>query len=481
MRSRALVVQVALLACLALLVAAPPTAASAGRPHHVAPVPGQVLRPFAPPATTYGAGHRGVDLAAAPGSPVRASAAGVVRFAGPVAGSGWVTVDHGAGLLTSYGPLRAIVVAAGAGVARSDVLGETRGEAHPGSSSSLHWSARRDGVYIDPLRLLAADPAGLTASLDGEGEWWASSRPALPRYDDWDGTHRLGLVPASPVATGPGWVTPPNANHVIGIAGLGTRTGEPPLDLTHLGYADGDVSQFSYAGARPYAPDDTWREVDAAARALEETLRRRWAEHPGQAVDLVGHSLGGLVALHYLLVHHDPLDPTLPPIGHVATIASPLEGADLASAVVAARRHARGLVVTDLAGRLVPELDPGAPVVADLATDSAVVRGLARRWSTATADPWTGPLATGTRVLTLGADGDLVVPVHRSDLPGAEHAVLPGSHDSVRDTEAARWVLRAFLADRPVPAEGGGLGHLVSHVVGWAERRAVEAVAGPGP
>ena len=41
----------------------------------------------------YAAGHRGVDLAAAPGTPVRAANDGVVSFAGTVAGTLHVT-DH---------------------------------------------------------------------------------------------------------------------------------------------------------------------------------------------------------------------------------------------------------------------------------------------------------------------------------------------------------------------------------------------------
>lgn len=466
------------LACLLVLVVLRPGPAAAAGPEHLAPVDGQVLRPFAPPATPYGHGHRGVDLAAAPATPVVASAAGTVRFAGPVAGRTWVTLDHGAGLVTSYGPLADLAVRTAARVRRGQPVGWTAGAPHPGAVASLHWSARRDGVYVDPLRLLAAPPPVLTASLDGPGAWWVSDHRAAPGYVAWDGRHRLGMVPASRVAEGPGWATPPNPNHALGVAGLGSRTGEPPLDLTHLGYDAADVSQFSYAGARPYGPTDTWLAVDAAALALRDTLRERWAEHPGQAVDLVGHSLGGVVALHYLLAHHDPYDPTLPPIGHVVTIASPLEGSDLARAVIDARRTPRGIVVTDLAGRLVPELDPAAPVVGDLAPGSELLRRLAASWQEASGRPAAGPLATGTRVLTLGAEADLVVPVHRSDLPGAAHAVLPGTHDGVRETEAARWVLRAFLSDAPIPAEDGGLGHLLSYAIGWGERRAIDAVAG---
>ena len=45
-----------------------------------------VLRPFDPPASPYGPGHRGVDLAAAAGVAVLAPGPGVVRFAGLLAG-----------------------------------------------------------------------------------------------------------------------------------------------------------------------------------------------------------------------------------------------------------------------------------------------------------------------------------------------------------------------------------------------------------
>lgn len=118
------------------------------------PAPLRVLRGFDPPLTRYGAGHLGVDLRAGPHAIVRAAGAGSVRFAGDVAGRGVVVLVHADGVSTEYEPIRP-VVAAGALVRAGDVLGRLAG-VHPGCPARwcLHWGARRDGHYLDPLALL---------------------------------------------------------------------------------------------------------------------------------------------------------------------------------------------------------------------------------------------------------------------------------------------------------------------------------------
>lgn len=115
----------------------------------LAPVDGAVVAPFDPPDRRYGPGHRGVDLAAGPGTPVRAALAGIVTFSGEVAGRGWVSVDHGGGLVTTYGVLDPREVAAGRHVAAGHVLGRLAP-----SAEHLDWGARLHGEYIDPLRVL---------------------------------------------------------------------------------------------------------------------------------------------------------------------------------------------------------------------------------------------------------------------------------------------------------------------------------------
>lgn len=113
------------------------------------PVPGPVTRPFDPPALPWAPGHRGVDLAADPGDVVTAVLPGLVRFEGLVALVGWVTIDHGGGLLTTYGPLDQRAVHEGMRVSTGDVLGELAEDA-----THLNWGARLHGAYIDPLLLL---------------------------------------------------------------------------------------------------------------------------------------------------------------------------------------------------------------------------------------------------------------------------------------------------------------------------------------
>jgi murein DD-endopeptidase MepM/ murein hydrolase activator NlpD len=129
-----------------------------------------VVRAFQAPTLPYGPGHRGVDLAAMPGAPVLAAGAGIVVFAGTVAGRGVVSVDHPGGLRTTYEPVSP-TVSAGAHVARGEQIGtvqiDTVAFGHPrcAVTACLHWGVLRDPAhdrnYLDPLRLLARAPVRL--------------------------------------------------------------------------------------------------------------------------------------------------------------------------------------------------------------------------------------------------------------------------------------------------------------------------------
>ena len=66
----------------------------------------------------------------------------------------FVSVDHPDGVRTTYGYLSSIAVSRGDVVVRGQVIA-TSGLGHPGKSPPhLHFGARLDGQYIDPLPLL---------------------------------------------------------------------------------------------------------------------------------------------------------------------------------------------------------------------------------------------------------------------------------------------------------------------------------------
>ena len=147
-----------------------PGAEVAGPPRSPAPGPVQALRgrwawplqprpavarPFVRPASSWGAGHRGVDLASSSGADVRAVDAGVVGHVGVVAGRGTVTVLHRSGLRSTYEPVDAAVEVSDV-VTRGQRIGTVSTGGHCAPGTCLHLGALRGPVYVDPLTLLGA-------------------------------------------------------------------------------------------------------------------------------------------------------------------------------------------------------------------------------------------------------------------------------------------------------------------------------------
>lgn len=140
------------------------------------PVAGAVARGFDARAGPYGPGHRGIDIAATVGTPVRAPAAGRVVFAGPVAGTTWVTLLVAPKVVVTVGPLLDPPVTARR-VRRRAPVGRV-GSGHPlppvgpgGSRGgwTLHLSVRVNGVYVDPLAYLVDRPRPRLAPLLAPG------------------------------------------------------------------------------------------------------------------------------------------------------------------------------------------------------------------------------------------------------------------------------------------------------------------------
>lgn len=129
----------------------------------VGPPRPEVLRGWEPPPGPYAAGHRGVDLAAPPGAPVLAPAAGTVSFAGPVGGRGVLVLTlTGTGLpplRTTYGPVEPLL-RPGAAVAPGDVVARVAPGGHC-ARTCLHWGLLRGDTYLNPLGLVRGGPSRL--------------------------------------------------------------------------------------------------------------------------------------------------------------------------------------------------------------------------------------------------------------------------------------------------------------------------------
>lgn len=101
--------------------------------------------------------HNGVDLAAPSGTPVYATAAGIVSTAGVASGYGnLIQLDHGADVQTRYGHLSRIMVSAGQRVAKGEVIGLV-GSTGRSTGSHLHYEVRVARHAIDPLPYMAAN------------------------------------------------------------------------------------------------------------------------------------------------------------------------------------------------------------------------------------------------------------------------------------------------------------------------------------
>jgi murein DD-endopeptidase MepM/ murein hydrolase activator NlpD len=78
----------------------------------------------------------------------------VVTFAGAVAGRGVVVIRHADGVSTEYEPVEPLV-SRGALVHGGQQIGYVHGvHGTCAFDTCLHWGARRDGQYLDPMLLL---------------------------------------------------------------------------------------------------------------------------------------------------------------------------------------------------------------------------------------------------------------------------------------------------------------------------------------
>jgi len=136
-----------------------PLAAPAGdAPTFAWPVSGRVISDFG--ATANGGKNDGINIAAAWGTPIRASAPGTVSYAGSELKDygNLVLVKHSGGYTTAYAHAERLVVTRGDFVARGQVIGYT-GQTGDVSTPQVHFEIRSATTPVNPRSYLTSNTA----------------------------------------------------------------------------------------------------------------------------------------------------------------------------------------------------------------------------------------------------------------------------------------------------------------------------------
>ncbi|WP_379922942.1 M23 family metallopeptidase [Erythrobacter sp. R86502] len=117
--------------------------------------------------------HSGIDLAAPTGTPVYATADGVIGRADWFSSYGlFISINHGASMETRFAHLSRLAVAAGDYVKKGDLIGYV-GSTGRSTGPHLHYEVRVDGLAVNPIPYMVESEAQLAyardARLTGQG------------------------------------------------------------------------------------------------------------------------------------------------------------------------------------------------------------------------------------------------------------------------------------------------------------------------
>jgi hypothetical protein len=155
------------------------------------------------------------------------------------------------------------------------------------------------------------------------------------------------------------------------------------------------IESFSYAGTAPtYASSQTRQPIAASAAALDTQFHRWRSEYPNATFDLIGHSLGGAIAVYWAASVATPDEQRA--VHSIITLDSPLGGYP--------RSYAANFFLPFF-----------GPVAHDLLAGSPAVRAIAGAPAA-----WTsGPGTLASPIVTITNVRDLVVPFYLATIPGA--------------------------------------------------------------
>lgn len=117
--------------------------------------------------------HTGIDLAAPTGTPVYATADGIIGRADWFSSYGlYISINHGASMETRYAHLSRLAVAAGDNVKKGDLIGYV-GSTGRSTGPHLHYEVRVEGIAVNPIPYMVESEAQLAyardARLTGQG------------------------------------------------------------------------------------------------------------------------------------------------------------------------------------------------------------------------------------------------------------------------------------------------------------------------
>lgn len=122
------------------------------------PVAGKITSPYGIRENPVHGGsdfHSGTDIAVAVGTPVRATADGIVSFSGWSEGNGnLVVLEHGLGYSTLYAHNKTNSVKVGQHVSRGDIIAQA-GSTGNSTGPHSHYEVWKNGRHINPLPFLA--------------------------------------------------------------------------------------------------------------------------------------------------------------------------------------------------------------------------------------------------------------------------------------------------------------------------------------
>ena len=132
------------------------------------PIMGRLMDGFGhrmDPFSGEGAMHTGVDISAPMGTPIKATADGIVMYANWNAGYGrCVIVDHGNGYQTLYGHMSHIDVVDGQEIRQGEVVGLV-GSSGRSTGTHVHYEVRVHSTPVNPYRFLARSVNTKTAKV----------------------------------------------------------------------------------------------------------------------------------------------------------------------------------------------------------------------------------------------------------------------------------------------------------------------------